>query len=377
MRPKHLRNPNLVEAGETAHLPPMTCPLSSSGNAMCAASMSSLLFSIRAPVPSPPPEPAFFTSAARLSCGIPARMIAASQAFPGLGIATLYQHAIVVSVKSRVPPDAPQTLATAYDAFAFAYNAYWGPVGLSWLRWLSVLAIPRLASRARVLDLCCGTGQLVAELSRRGFRMVGLDGSRAMLRYARANADGVPLVQADVRQFGMREHFDAVLCLFDSLNHLLAVEELNAAFRSVFRCLRPGGWFLFDVNTAHGYALHWNGRREMAAEEHVVRTWSDYDVDRRLGVFRATIRRLGSTGWTEEEVTLWQRCHGDEEIRSALADAGFSTIEAYGIEQDALVAGSVERSERAFYLCRRSPGIRRRQTVPRRGAAQADSGRAA
>jgi len=203
--------------------------------------------------------------------------------------------------------------------------------------------------------------------------MVGLDGSRAMLRYARANADGVPLVQADVRQFGMRERFDAALCLFDSLNHLLAVDELSATFRSVFRCLRPGGWFLFDVNTAYGYVLHWNGRREMAAEDHVVRTWSDYDVDRRLGVFRATVRRRGAVGWTEEGVTLWQRCHGDEEIRNALTDAGFSTIETYGIEQDALVAGSVERSERAFYLCRRAPRTRHRQTVPRCEVAPADS----
>jgi len=308
---------------------------------------------------------------------MPARPAAALQALPRPAIATLYQHAIVVSVESWVPPDSPRTSATAYDAFAFTYNVYWGPVSLNWLRWLSVLAIPRLASRARVLDLCCGTGQLARELSRRGYRMVGLDGSRAMLRYARANAGGVPLVQADVRQFGMRDRFHAVLCLFDSLNHLLAVDELNATFRSVFRCLRPGGWFLFDVNTAYGYVLHWNGCREMGAEDHVVRTSSDYDVNRRLGVFRATIRRLGATGWTEEEVTLLQRCHRDEEIRGALTDAGFSTIETYGIEQDSLVAGSVERSERAFYLCRRPPVIRRKQTVPRRRAAQADSGQAA
>jgi len=59
---RHLRNPNLVEAGETAHPPPLTCPPSFSDNALCAASLSSLLFSIRAPVPSPPPEPAFVFS---------------------------------------------------------------------------------------------------------------------------------------------------------------------------------------------------------------------------------------------------------------------------------------------------------------------------
>lgn len=80
--------------------------------------------------------------------------------------------------------EVPRSNASAYDAFSYAYNRYWGPISLQWLSWIGLLVVPRMSSNARVLDLCCGSGQLSGELSQRGFRMVGLDGSRAMLRYA-------------------------------------------------------------------------------------------------------------------------------------------------------------------------------------------------
>jgi SAM-dependent methyltransferase len=266
---------------------------------------------------------------------------------------------IVVSMHSGVPPGEPQTCATSYDQFAFAYNLYWGSLSLNWLRWLSVMLAPRLPPNARVLDLCCGTGNLAAELSRRGLWMTGLDASRPMLRYAQANAPDVPLVQADIRSFGMRSCFDAAICLFDSLNHLLSVEDLDAAFASVFRCVRPGGWFLFDVNTAHGYTLHWSGSREMVGTEHTVRTWSSYDETSSLGQFQANITRLGPAGWIQSEATLWQRCHDNEKLVGALSRAGFNLVEMYGLEGETVVSCSTEEVERAFYLCRRPRGPRR------------------
>lgn len=249
---------------------------------------------------------------------------------------------------------------TAYDSFALAYDLYWGPASLSWLRPLSVLLIPRLSRHARLLDLCCGTGVLAAELTRRGYRMVGLDGSRAMLRHARTNAAGVPLVQADARRFGLRQQFDGVLCVFDSLNHLLSPEELRAAFSCVAACLRPGGWFLFDLNTTAGYLLHWNGRQNMGGSECLVRTRSRYDERSRRAVFTADISSPGAEGRIDHQVVLHQRCHSHGEVLAALAAAGFGSVETYGLEGDALAAGTLDQAERAFYLCRRPLSARQR-----------------
>lgn len=81
---------------------------------------------------------------------------------------------------------------TDYDAFAWLYNRHWGPDSAR--RFLPVLErwlLPYLPPRARILDLCCGTGQLAQALAQRGYLVTGIDGSEEMIRFARANAPDV------------------------------------------------------------------------------------------------------------------------------------------------------------------------------------------
>lgn len=241
----------------------------------------------------------------------------------------------------------------AYDRFAAVYERRWGRISLNWLAWLSLLLVPRLPDGAHLLDVCCGTGQMAGEMSRRGYRVVGLDGASAMLRYAQANAPGVPLLQADVRRFALRARFDAAYCIFDSLNHMLTTMDLTAAFGSVYLCLRAGGWFLFDVNTELGYVANWKGTRELSIDGARVRTRSDYDARLQLGVFRALIGGIPPGSGTEEEVVLLQRCHSADVIRAALKMSGFRAIESFGIEGGAVVSGDAPEAQRTFYLCRR------------------------
>ncbi|MBN1857006.1 MAG: class I SAM-dependent methyltransferase [Dehalococcoidia bacterium] len=248
-------------------------------------------------------------------------------------------------MKSLPPP-------CVYDPFAYVYNVHWGPTSLNWLRIVGLLVIPRVDATARVLDLCCGTGQLAGELSERGYRVVGLDGSRQMLHYARKNAPGVHLLQADARCFGLRSAFDVVLCTFDSLNHILSVDELEDVFRCVRASMRPGGLFLFDLNTETGYRMHWSGRREVTTEDHTLVSRASFDRKRQLGVFRATVvHSAGSNAEWVEEVVLYQRYHSMEQVLAGLARAGFNDVETYGLEGDAVVPGCLDHAERAFFLC--------------------------
>ena len=47
------------------------------------------------------------------------------------------------------------------------------------------------------------------------------------------------------------EPVDAVICTLDAINYLTRPAELQETFRRVFRWLRPGGQFIFDVNTPY------------------------------------------------------------------------------------------------------------------------------
>jgi demethylmenaquinone methyltransferase / 2-methoxy-6-polyprenyl-1,4-benzoquinol methylase len=93
----------------------------------------------------------------------------------------------------------------------------------------------RLPGRARVLDLACGTGDLCRELSRRGYRPVGLDFSHGMLVNARTDA---PLVEADILRLPMRDaSADGATCGF-ALRNVVSLDDL---FRELARVVRPGG----------------------------------------------------------------------------------------------------------------------------------------
>jgi SAM-dependent methyltransferase len=105
-----------------------------------------------------------------------------------------------------------------------------------------------LPAAARVLDLCCGSGDLSRELLARGYQVTGLDGSPEMLRYARQRVPRTEFLLEDARSFACEARFDAVLSTYDSLNHILSLEELEAVFANVFRALVPGGLFFFDLH---------------------------------------------------------------------------------------------------------------------------------
>ena len=101
---------------------------------------------------------------------------------------------------------------------------------------------------SRVLDLCCGTGDMSFALSKQvgssGARLVGADFSHAMLQRARikseeAKAQASPVwVEADALNLPFPgAHFDLVTSAFGFRN----LVDYDAGLREIVRVLRPGG----------------------------------------------------------------------------------------------------------------------------------------
>src|SRR5262245_41485292 len=127
-----------------------------------------------------------------------------------------------------------QQIYSDYDRFAWFYNRYWGgEFSRPALSIYNVILFPHLTPGCRVLDLCCGTGQIAAGLIEHGFQVTGIDGSEAMLKFARENAPQAQFVHADARSFDLPKEYEAVLSAFDSLNHIMELEQLIAVFRRV------------------------------------------------------------------------------------------------------------------------------------------------
>jgi SAM-dependent methyltransferase len=102
-----------------------------------------------------------------------------------------------------------------------------------------------------LLELACGTGQLLVPIAKQAVGVCGLDLSGAMLGAAerRAQADGAPVewVQADMRAFALGRRFACIFIARNSLLHLSTAEDFAACFARVREHLAPGGVFAFDI----------------------------------------------------------------------------------------------------------------------------------
>ena len=238
-----------------------------------------------------------------------------------------------------------------YDSFAWFYNRYWGDLFAGrFLVAIEQLVLSHLPSQARLLDLCCGTGQLAKVLADQGFRVAGVDGSAAMLEFARANAPGGKFVLADARSFTLPGTFHAVLSTFDSLNHVMMLPELTEVFRRVHAVLVEGGRFLFDLNMEEGYRARWRGSEAIVDDDNVCIVRPGYNAEEKVGWNEITMfRREGGT-WRRADLTLRQRSYTEAEIRSTLAEAGFFDIATFDAERD---LGLARNGGRMFFLVRK------------------------
>lgn len=123
---------------------------------------------------------------------------------------------------------------------------------------------------SRVLDLACGTGRLTMPLAAMGqqidpgFRITGLDISKAMIARAEEKRNGLLAEQAavitfregDMRAFALAETFDLVICGFNSFAFLRTVEDQLDFLDAVRAHLAPGGRFAIDLLVPNAGVLH-------------------------------------------------------------------------------------------------------------------------
>jgi len=99
-----------------------------------------------------------------------------------------------------------------------------------------------------LLELACGTGNVLKHFADK-YEVSGLDISSSMLEKARKKIPDVPLFQKNIADFSLDRKYDVVLCMYDSINHVLEYENWVRTFRCAANHLNPGGIFLFDMNT--------------------------------------------------------------------------------------------------------------------------------
>lgn len=142
----------------------------------------------------------------------------------------------------------------SYQIFGKFYDAVMGDGAESAKRVSELLRISKPDAR-KVLELGCGTGSILKHL-KDSYELSGLDLSSKMLSIARKKVPRAKLSRQDMVDFQIDERFDAVLCVFDSINHVRRFSDWKRVFARVRHHLSPGGCFIFDINTQRKLERH-------------------------------------------------------------------------------------------------------------------------
>ena len=146
---------------------------------------------------------------------------------------------------------APNDVRGLFDRIAPVYDAMnrvmTAGLDRAWRR-LTVEAVVQPGDR--VLDACCGTGDLALAAEREGGIVTGLDFSPGMLQRARRKSDTVTWIEGDLLALPFEDGtFDSATVGFGVRN----VDDLEAGLRELRRVLRPGGRLaILEITTPRG-----------------------------------------------------------------------------------------------------------------------------
>ena len=193
----------------------------------------------------------------------------------------------------------------------------------------------------RVLDVACGTGWHSIALARRGYEAAGCDASPEMIVRAKENAAEagvtVRFETADFTQLDVfAQPFDAVLCMGNSLPHLLSQEALRDAIRRMRGRLTLGGVLVLH-NLNYDLRTKTKPRFFAAAGGDDALVWRFADYGPEFITFHTALFERGvpegpgtRASWSVEVNSTLQRPLLAADLEEALTRAGFGNLEYFG-----------------------------------------------
>ena len=224
-----------------------------------------------------------------------------------------------------------------YDGLAGSYDAMM--TDASYLKradWLERLFRKSSIPVQSVLDLACGTGTIACLLAERGYQVIATDASeemltQAMMKGAELEEHAPVFLHQTMPKLRLLEPVDAAISTIDSLNYLTRERDIRETFLRVYRWLKPGGQFIFDVNTP--YKL-----RRMDRQMYMDETEDTFCVWRTFFSERTQICTYQVDLFQEQEDGVWERSFEEhrekawsmEQLRTFLTGAGFEKITVTG-----------------------------------------------
>ncbi len=200
-----------------------------------------------------------------------------------------------------------------------------------------------------LLDFCCGTGTLTAELSRRGYEMIGTDASVDMLMQARDKCADLPcpplFLSQRAEELDLYGTVDAAVCSLDGMNYLPAA-VLPELFRRLHLFVRPGGLVIFDVKTPEWFRSL-DGQIFVDETDDVFCLWrADFNREENCVVYGMDLFERRGRLWRRSGEEHVEYAHEPEWLCDLLRKAGF-------VNPDVRQDGPQHEQGRIFIIAKR------------------------
>jgi len=207
-------------------------------------------------------------------------------------------------------------------------------------------------NQTRILDIGCGTGRHSIELTKRGYRMTGIDLSDSLLKRAREKASEQNLVidfqKHDARQLPFNQEFDAVIMLCEGAFPLMETDEMNfQILKNAANALKNNGKIIFT--TLNGLFPLFNSIEEFCANATNDGNATYHNNNFDLMTFRDyNITIVEDDSGNKKKLECNERYYVPSEITWLLKSLNFITIEIFGAKlgafsrNDKLTTGDFE-----------------------------------
>ncbi|MDZ5782928.1 class I SAM-dependent DNA methyltransferase [Marinococcus luteus] len=242
-----------------------------------------------------------------------------------------------------------------YNGFAEVYDRLMADAPYD--AWKEAVIKEAPANNPKMLELGCGTGEIMKRLYNEGFHADGMDLSADMLAVAAqkwsASRERPGLFHQDMRFLDAPDTYQLIFCFCDSLNYLTKPEDVKATFAGVYNHLEAGGAFMFDVHSIHYIEDILSEVSYADNDEEISFIWDVYpseqiwEVEHELTIFSKNADGTYSR-YDEDHV---QRTFAVNEYKEWLEEAGFSTVH---ITADFTADFPDEESERIFFLAKKT-----------------------
>ncbi len=98
-----------------------------------------------------------------------------------------------------------------------------------------------------LLEIGSGTGEISNRLHNLGYAIKGIDISLEMIKISNTKYENIEFLNESMLNLKDKSKYDAVISVFDTINYLQSLDELNIAFTNIYNSIKNNGVFIFDV----------------------------------------------------------------------------------------------------------------------------------